>query len=310
MLISIQADAFLSAIRSLAFLYSINIVITGFNTDIEFEGVTYHVQTEDKGLSNAIIMSLVYDRGTILASKRVSYDDLLGIELDEEILAERLQKQHRLICAAVQAGRIEDLKQMTAREAGVVKAQKPKQRKARAAVSSANVTVLTLSPESVRNSRSFNEPIPKPPFDEVIERPASSAHPSMIEGVSIVGEEMLLPDEAVEIVSDVAVAERPVNNKLSVDILGETKFMGGERRTVSFMVCRGTQRKVVGEAQIMVKIIGSSFRPLIFHASTDNNGLAKVNLQLPNFSSGRAAFLVRAMSDGEEIELRRAISHG
>jgi uncharacterized protein YfaS (alpha-2-macroglobulin family) len=60
----------------------------------------------------------------------------------------------------------------------------------------------------------------------------------------------------------------------------------------------------------MVKILGSSFRPLIFHASTDENGLAKVNLQLPNFNSGRAALLARAVSDGEEVELRRAITHG
>ena len=53
-----------------------SIVITGFNTDIEFDGVTYHVQTEDKGLARPMILSLVYDRGTILASKRISYDDL------------------------------------------------------------------------------------------------------------------------------------------------------------------------------------------------------------------------------------------
>jgi hypothetical protein len=52
-------------------------VITGYNTDVEFEGVTYHVQTEDKGLAKPIILSLVYDRGTILASKRLPYDDLL-----------------------------------------------------------------------------------------------------------------------------------------------------------------------------------------------------------------------------------------
>ena len=59
-------------------------VITGYNTDIEFEGVTYHVQTEDKGVATPVILSLVYDRGTILASKRLPYDDLLDGDLDEE----------------------------------------------------------------------------------------------------------------------------------------------------------------------------------------------------------------------------------
>ncbi|HLM60667.1 MAG TPA: hypothetical protein VK308_07685, partial [Pyrinomonadaceae bacterium] len=94
-------------------------MITGFNTDIEFQGTIYHVQTEDKGVKTPLILSLVYDRGTILASKRSAYNDLLIGKFDENILAERLQKQHNLICAAVRTGRIEDLKRMAAKEAAL-----------------------------------------------------------------------------------------------------------------------------------------------------------------------------------------------
>ncbi|HJZ82441.1 MAG TPA: hypothetical protein VKD91_18910 [Pyrinomonadaceae bacterium] len=91
-------------------------MITGYNTDVEFEGVVYHVQTEDKGLQTPIILSLVYSGGAILASKRSPYDDLVARGFDEDVLAERLQRQHRLICAAVHAGRIEELKQMAHRD--------------------------------------------------------------------------------------------------------------------------------------------------------------------------------------------------
>ncbi len=56
-------------------------VITGFNTDIEHDGVIYHVQTEDKGLDSPIILSLVYAGGTILASKRSPYEDLIARDL-------------------------------------------------------------------------------------------------------------------------------------------------------------------------------------------------------------------------------------
>jgi hypothetical protein len=76
------------------------------------------------------------------------------------------------------------------------------------------------------------------------------------------------------------------------------------------MVCRGSERKVVADAQTMVKILGTSFRPLIFHAKTDANGIAKINLQIPTFQSGRAALLIRVINGGEEIELRRAVRHG
>ena len=87
-------------------------VITGFNTDIEYEGVVYHVQTEDKGLDTPIILSLVYAGGAILASKRSPYEDLIREGFSDEALSERLKRQHRLICAAIHTGRLNDLKKM------------------------------------------------------------------------------------------------------------------------------------------------------------------------------------------------------
>lgn len=281
-------------------------MITGFNTDIEYAGVTYHVQTEDKGLSRPIILSLVYDRGTILASKRASYEDLLGADFSEKVLSGRLNKQHRLICAAIKAGRIEDLKKMTIREAANAKKTKNPSVK--------NDDLKANLPESslpVVESQDADEiPIPKPFFDTAFNAPAPVIEETMVDGIRIIEDEIILPAEAVAIINEPVYNKPPANNKLSIEILGDVIFRGGERNTVGFMVSRGSSRKVVTGAQIMVKILGSSFRPVIFHASTDNDGVATVNLQLPNFSSGRAAFLVRAMSDGEEIELRRSIAHG
>lgn len=270
-------------------------MITGFNTDIEFEGVTYHVQTEDKGLSTPIILSLVYDRGTILASKRLPYDDLLENGFDENQLTERLQRQHRLMCAAIQAGRIDDLRKMTARESS-------DQAKTANGNGNARKRTKAKAPEIAEADAPIPRPALKQPLEPVIDI-------SNLDIVSVI-EDVVLPDEAVAIVSEMVGQERPANNRLSIEVLGDSRFKGGERRIVSFMVCRGSQRKVVSNAQVMVKIIGSSFRPMIFHALTDGNGIAKVNLQLPNFTTGRAAFLVRAISDGEEVELRRAIAHG
>src|ERR1044072_8212211 len=87
-------------------------LITGYNTDVEYGGVVYHVQTEDKGVDHPIILSLVYVEGAILTSNRTPYDDLVTGDFDEAILTQRLQRQHKLICAAVQSGRIEELKRL------------------------------------------------------------------------------------------------------------------------------------------------------------------------------------------------------
>lgn len=290
-------------------------MITGFNTDIEHEGVTYHVQTEDKGKSKPIILSLVYNGGTILASKRSPYDDLLTSHFNERTLAERLNKQHRLICAAIQAGRIEDLKKMTAREAAATAEKNrphvfdPVTTKPEAAADPPPVPSPTAAADDLNDPE---RPIPKPFFrSEERFNDAGLIDEPIIEAVAIIeDEEILLPAEAVAVISEPNFLERPDNNRLCIEILGDARFRGGERSTVGFMVSRGTSRKVVSGAEIMVKILGSSFRPVIFHALTDANGVATVNMQLPSFTTGRAAFLVRAISDGEEIELRRSIAHG
>lgn len=274
-------------------------MITGFNTDVEFEGKTYHVQTEDKGLARPVIMSLIYDGGTILASKRTPYDDLIANdEVDEGVLAERLNKQHRVICAAVKAGRMDDLIKLS-QNGSAAKAERS------ASAKSAEVAVVgsvVTSPEEAIL------PIPIPVAEG---EPAAVTKPIDLDldAYAVIEEEILLPDEAVEIVSEMVGKERAANNKLTIELLGDSRFRGGEHKSVTFMVARGTQRKVVGEAQVMVKILGSSFRPMIFHARTDANGIAKVNLQFPTFSEGRAALLVRATAEGEEVEFRRTIAH-
>jgi hypothetical protein len=99
-------------------------VITGFNTDIEHEGVVYHVQTEDKGLETPIILSLVYVGGAIHASKRSPYDDLVVAGFDVSALGERLNRQHKLICAAITAGRIEELKRLSRPGEGIAAGRK------------------------------------------------------------------------------------------------------------------------------------------------------------------------------------------
>ncbi len=121
---------------------------------------------------------------------------------------------------------------------------------------------------------------------------------------------MLLPAEAVEIITDFAKTEKSAPGKLKIELPAGVTFKGGERKTINILVRRGNSENGLSAAHIMVKVLGSAFRPLIFHAKTDARGIAAVHLQLPSFKGGRAAILVKAMSDGEETELRRVIRQG
>jgi len=307
-------------------------VIAGFNTDIEFGGTVYHIQTEDKGAPHRMVMSLVYDKGTILASKRSTYEDLVSADFDEKQVAERVSRQHKLMCAAVKAGRISELVEMTrkssayasppangsgvsvqerrpsaAAEAGI---PLPSARLRPLATVLAEAQTLEADPISVEI---IDEP-PPPEFFVIPDEPIQLGDDvfedlPIIDAVAVVEDVEIVP-EAVKVVSELAGQERKLHEKLTLEMLGESKFKGGDRKTINLMLCRGSARKVVPGAQIIVKVLGSAFRPVIFHARSDVNGLAKVHLQLPRFSAGRAALLIRALHDGQEIELRKVVMPG
>ncbi|MBX7171263.1 MAG: hypothetical protein K1X72_09910 [Pyrinomonadaceae bacterium] len=328
-------------------------MITGFNTDVEYNGVTYHVQTEDKGLDTPLILSLVYNRGTILASKRSPYNDLLLGKFDEKELSERLNRQHKLICAAIKAGRIEDLKRMNNKQPAANKAVvvdkaieiQPKA-ESNGNIAPINPTVsnnltpivtnntppqkeqsveFTPIPRFLQEEPQFFEPIKKPSIElpqlnkpvqpiEIIDAPIEITDADLIfdeieniNDTQNLQEVIVIPDEAVEVVTDFFEDEKIDENKLLVQLMNEVEFRSGEAKTVSILVSRGKSENTLIGANVMVKVLGSSFRPLIFHTKTDSSGVAIINLQVPQFSRGRAAVLFKAMVNGDEAEIRRVI---
>ena len=82
-------------------------MITGFNTDIKHNDKVYHIQTEDKGLQNPYIESLVYVGGEILASKKTSYAEQVKSGVDEKWIASLMEQQHRTMIAAIKRGRLD-----------------------------------------------------------------------------------------------------------------------------------------------------------------------------------------------------------
>jgi hypothetical protein len=81
-------------------------VLTGFNTDIEYDGVTYHVQTEDRRGTSPLIESLVYVKGEILAARRTGYGNLLEAGAENNAIQALMERQHFAIVEAIRRGRI------------------------------------------------------------------------------------------------------------------------------------------------------------------------------------------------------------
>lgn len=266
-------------------------MITGFNTDVEHDGVIYHVQTEDKGLESPLILSLVYTGGAILASKRSPYQDLIAAGFDEAVLADRLKRQHRLICAAIRAGRVDELRRMNVREAEVEKQPpssypEPRQPEPREEIPTLpDFGNITLEPGLTPGFDADLVSAPRPPEGEspevFVARPPST---------------------------EVTVAE--LEEGLRVSLLEEQEFHSGQTLNLGVLVTHKSARdeKPVGGVSVSVKVLGTTFRPVIVSLKTQKDGVAIVATAIPKFSSGRAAILVRAVRGGESVEIRRVVN--
>lgn len=272
-------------------------MITGFNTDVEHDGITYHVQTEDKGLDSPLMLSLVYTGGAILASKRVRYDDLIASGFDERVLAERLLRQHKLMCAAIRAGRLEELKKMTERDASVRSPSKT------------DSTPGDSTP-AVESSEAFS---PSAAVPEVVE-PASSLPERQEDRLPPPTQRS--PPQVAPIATSEPVArtiriEPVAADSLHLVLVDEKIYRGGDRVILRVRVENGArQKQIIPGADVLVKILGSTFRPLIYQTKTAVDGIAAVKTELPHFRSGRAAILIRVTAGSLESELRRIIQQG
>lgn len=285
-------------------------MITGFNTDIEHDGVIYHVQTEDKGLDSPIILSLVYAGGTILASKRSPYEDLIAEGFSDEVLAERLKRQHRLICAAIHSGRIDDLKKMSGR--GRAKSQQevvePAAMEESEEIETAPATVE--EPFEIEYWPVSQEWTPPPaPADEEL---AASMEPGMeprYEPVELTAAPPTESEVEEEEQPEEVVNEAVLEDGLYINLLDDEEFYSGQQYTLRVLItnCTAGDEKPLANASVSVKVLGTTFRPLIYTLKTESDGVASVSTEIPQFTSGRAAVLVRAVTKDQAAELRRII---
>jgi len=65
--------------------------------------------------------------------------------------------------------------------------------------------------------------------------------------------------------------------------------------------------KPLANVSVSIKVLGTTFRPLIYTLKTESDGVASVSTDIPQFNSGRAAVLIRAVTKDQAAELRRII---
>jgi len=70
-------------------------MLVGFNTNISYKDKIYHVQTEDSGKINPVVVTLLYHEGAILASKKTDYSSILDDPEFREKVTKLMKVQHK-----------------------------------------------------------------------------------------------------------------------------------------------------------------------------------------------------------------------
>ncbi len=84
----------------------------GFNNDVDYRGLTVHIQTEDHGLRSKKITSQVFFSGAIVDSRTVSYEAEIAEIEDDAVRDEQIRRLmkglHRQFYRRIHAGEYDD----------------------------------------------------------------------------------------------------------------------------------------------------------------------------------------------------------
>ena len=85
-------------------------MIVGVNRVYEHDGREFHLQAEDLGLEQACFEVRVYDGGTVLWRKRISYSEVVAQKLprfeQDEALRSLMEKTLYTVQAAIAKGKL------------------------------------------------------------------------------------------------------------------------------------------------------------------------------------------------------------
>lgn len=270
-------------------------MITGFNTDVKHGDIVYHVQTEDKGLKNPLILSLIYVKGAILDAFRIRYHDFLASDrFSEALLQKILEFQHRQIVGAIKRGKyrkgmaLEDYVEgdfvfRLASAAEPTTALKPES--ARPPVSPPTAVAQAEVAEPSRPT------VPAPLFDSV---PPDLPHFPARSRLSLnslqVAEPPPPPSQGLLAVD---ISEVSGDQGIEICVEGTKDFVAGEQVDLQLYVQSRQGRMRLENVQVVIKLIGTTFSPRLYAGKTDRFGCLHMSFSLPMFSGGSAALIIQ-----------------
>lgn len=83
--------------------------LLGYNTNVRHAGKLFHIQTEDSGVGHPHVITHLFVEGTILATKKTSYDHILDSDDLESGVRQLMKDQHKAMFIELRDGVHDDI---------------------------------------------------------------------------------------------------------------------------------------------------------------------------------------------------------
>lgn len=291
---------------------------------MKHETKMFHVQTEDRGLANPVVESLVYVGGEILLSKRSAYKDLItGDRVDEKALREMMDLQHRRVIEAVRRGRL-DKGKIGEAPADWADDTLPHPERVSPAALAAVSAILSAPPEPFpgdppasargRVTTSAAMPVvgtpsprapavpPAAPPRAVVVIPAApvAAGPSKAKsGVRLRSLDQVIVDY---------LASEAASEHLEIAVTTDGELLSGETVTITVKASTSLTERPLAGAHISIRVV-STVRPpqILFRGVTGADGVVASACALPDLGTGNAALIIAASSALGNNEIKQLI---
>jgi hypothetical protein len=267
-------------------------MITGYNTDVRHNEVVFHVQTEDKGLANPYVESLVYVGGQVLASKRSSYAEMLAEGKEEKDIVALMDHQHRTMIAAIRHGKLDGklAELLGSRQTG----QMPKVAAPPASRPEVAPTQVTPPSPSPPSPSSPTTAVPEPAPEIQSKLPPLPPKPAR---------ERTLDQVILEYLTNEADQEQ-----LVLMVEDESNLSFGQQATLVLRASSSKSGAPMVGTQVSVRMISTVSEPRVLASGrADENGLAALSFEIPQIGRGTAALIITAVSTIGRAELKHLL---
>ncbi len=270
-------------------------MITGYNTDVRHVETVIHVQTEDKGRANPLIESVVYVAGRVVATKRLSYGQLLEEGKGDPEIAALMDLQHRTVLAAIKAGRFDgkllELKAAAAPGGAAARPEAPEtaENHAQTILQTGAIMVEALGAGS----------LDLPPLPEVTKAQPAAPTPDPEED----DKNPTLDQVILDYLSTEAEHEQLV---LALD--SQEEMQPGTINNLTLRAYSSKSGLPLAGVQVSVKMLSTVADPrTLLVAETDDVGALEMRLDVPVFARGSAALIISGASDLGRAEIKQLL---